>query len=50
MKTKIENVYTDSWGQIKGTHKGRKVQWTYSVNMWFYQDTGQYIYPPYERA
>lgn len=43
MKNQIINKHSDIYGQLWGECNGRRVKWTYSVNMWFYYDTGEYI-------
>ena len=42
----IKNIRYNLWGERVGECQGRKVKWTYSVEMWFFTDTGDYISKP----
>lgn len=39
----VSNIYTNRWGQIEGLYNGRRVLFTWSVKMWYFADTGEYI-------
>jgi len=42
----IVNIHHNTFGEIIGECQGRKVKWTWSVSMWYFNDTGEYIYNP----
>lgn len=41
---KVLTNYRDTVFGLFGEIDGRKVQFTYSTNLWFYVDTGEYIF------
>lgn len=46
----ITNINTNKYGEIIGLYNNRKVKYTFSTCMWFYDDNTNdgYINPPYE--
>jgi len=40
----VINKHTNRWGEIEGEYNGRRVLWTWSVRMWYYADTNEYIF------
>jgi len=45
---KIINIRTNSFGEIVGRCKERKVKWSWSVNLWYFVDTRNYIFDAIE--
>ncbi len=47
-KRVITKTRSTAFSEVYGECEGRRVKWTYSVNMWLFVDTGDYVFGEYE--
>lgn len=40
----VTNIHTNRWGQIQGLYNGQVVLFTWSVRLWYYADSREYIF------
>jgi hypothetical protein len=43
-RKEISEIYTDRFGTTRGKCEGREVQWSWSVSLFHFSDSGDYIF------